>query len=227
MKKICLILFCMVSLQCLAQNEGDNDVVQQMGENELNQLEEANQNTTNVANGINDAIGHLNTALGLYEDAQDLYNSSQALSSGECSPDFSTTPNSMMSSSCKREDECAQCYTRAVGELNFIRRQLGRRGCIYQNTKNFTNSAIAFGDNASGIHAVTGLAWQNARGEIVATMNHFKQTYDNKYRDMIGALERALREIDKCENKYGQEGWFQRSGFIYLEFLKDKYRRND
>ena len=43
MKKICLLLFCMVSLQCLAQNEGDNDVVQQMGENELNQLEEANQ----------------------------------------------------------------------------------------------------------------------------------------------------------------------------------------
>jgi len=155
MKKICLILFCIGSLQCLAQNEGDNDVVQQMGENELNQLEEANQNTTNVANGINDAIGHLNTALGLYEDAQDLYNSSQALSSGECSPDFSTTPNSMMSSSCKREDECAQCYTRAVGELNFIRRQLGRLGCIYQNTKNFTNSAIAFGENSSCLLTVT------------------------------------------------------------------------
>lgn len=227
MRKIIFILSCICTLPVLAQNPGDLDEVRQMGEEELSNLEEAHQNTTNVANGINDAIGHYNTVVQLYNDAQDMYNASQALSNGECAPDFSTTPNSMMSSSCKREGECAECYTRAVGELNFIRRQLGRLGCIYQNTKNFTNSAIAFGDNASGIHAVTGLAWQNARGEIVASMNHFKQTYDNKYRDMIGALERALREIDKCENKYGQEGWFQRSGFIYLEFLKDKYRRND
>lgn len=227
MRKLIFVLCCICSLPVLAQNPGDLDEVRQMGEEELSQLEEAHQNTTNVANSINDAIGHFNTVFTLYNGAQDLYNASQALSNGECSPDFSTSPNSMMSSSCKREDECAECYTKAVGELNFIRRQLGRLGCIYQNTKNFSNSAIAFGDNASGIHAVTGLAWQNARGEIVASMNHFKQTYDNKYRDMIGALERALREIDKCESKFGQDGWFQRSGFIYLEFLKDKYRRND
>lgn len=227
MKRIIVLLFCLAVIQATAQNEGDNDVVQQMGEEELSQLEETNQNTTNAANAINDAIGHFNTVVGLYNDAQELYNTSQALSSGECSPDFSTSASSMMSTSCKREDECAECYRKAVGELNFVRRQLGRLGCIYQNTKNFTNSAIAFGDNASGIHAVTGLSWQSARGEIVATMNHFKQTYDKKYSDLIGALERALREIDKCENKYGQEGWFQRSGFIYLEFLKDKYRRND
>lgn len=227
MKYMFILFFCVAGMAGFAQNPGDFNAVNQMGDAELNQLEESNQNTQNNANAINDAIGHFNTVFSLYNDAQDLYNASQALSSGECSPDFSTSPNSMMSSSCKREGECAECYTRAVGEMNFVRRQLGRLGCIYQNTKNFTNSAIAFGDNASGIHAVTGLAWQSARGEIVASMNHFKQTYDKKYRDLIAALDRALREIDKCENKYGQEGWFQRSGFIYLEFLKDKYRRND
>ena len=227
MKKLFLYLVCFSSLTAFAQNEGDVDVVRQMGEDDVSRAEEAGQNTANAASAINDAIGHFNTVLGLYSSAQDLYNSSRVLSNGECSPDFATSENAMMPSSCRRESECAQCYRSAVGELSFVRRQLGRLSCIYQNTKNFSNSAIAFGDNASGIHAVTGLAWQSARGEIVASMNHFKGTYDNKYRDLIGSLERALKAIDRCEAQYGQEGWYQRSGFIYLEFLKDKYRRND
>lgn len=227
MKKIFLFLSCFYFLNATAQNPGDADVVRQMGEDDVNRAEEAGNNTSNAASAINDAIGHFNTVMNLYGSAQDMYNSSTALSNGECSPDFATSDNAMMPRSCPRESECAECYRSAMGELNFIRRQLGRLGCIYQNTKNFTNSAIAFGDNASGIHAVTGLAWQSARGEIVQSMNDFKRTYDRKYIDMIGALERALKSIDRCEAQYGQDGWFQRSGFIYLEFLKDKYRRND
>lgn len=227
MKIIIAMLICFCSLTVWSQNEGDNDVIRQLGEDDVTRLEQNNQIDAAGRGAVDDAIGHFNTVMGLYNDAQDLYNSSQTLSNGECSPDFTTSDNAMLPSSCPRVGECAECYRSAVGELNFVRRQLGRLGCIYQNTKNFTTSAIAFGDNASGIHAVTGLAWQNARGEIVASMNHFKGTYDRKYIDMIGSLERALKAIDKCESQYGQDGWFQRSGFIYLEFLKDKYKRND
>ncbi len=227
MKKLLLSLICFSYLIVVAQNPGDADVVRQMGEDDVARSEEAGNNTSNAASAIGDAIGHFNTVMGLYGDAQEMYNNSRALANGECSPDFATSDNAMMPSNCRRNSECGECYRSAMGQLNFIRRQLGRLGCIYQNTKNFTNSAIAFGDNASGIHAVTGLAWQNARGEIVQTMNHFKGTYDRKYIDMIGALENALKAIDRCESQYGQDGWFQRSGFIYLEFLKDKYKRND
>jgi hypothetical protein len=227
MKKIVSLFFCCFSLAATAQNEGDADVIQQLGEDDLTRLEQQNDRAEAAAGAIDDAIGHFNTVMGLYNDAQDLYNASQTLSNGECSPDFSTSNNAMLPPGCSPRGECAECYRSAMGELNFVRRQLGRLGCIYQNTKNFTNSAIAFGDNASGIHAVTGLAWQQARGEIVQTMNHFKGTYDRKYIDMIGSLERALKAIDRCESQYGQAGWFQRSGFIYLEFLKDKYKRND
>lgn len=227
MKKLLLSLSCFSYLIVFAQNPGDADVVRQMGEDEVARTEEAGNNTSNAASAIGDAIGHFNTVMGLYGDAQDMYNNSRALANGECSPDFATSDNAMMPSNCRRNSECGECYRSAMGQLNFVRRQLGRLGCIYQNTKNFTNSAIAFGDNVSGIHAVTGLAWQNARGEIVQTMNHFKGTYDRKYIDMIGSLENALKAIDRCESQYGQDGWFQRSGFIYLEFLKDKYRRND
>ncbi|MBC7875030.1 MAG: hypothetical protein H7Y01_13590 [Ferruginibacter sp.] len=227
MKKLLLVLACSGCLQAFSQNPGDADVVRQMGEDDVRNASEAGDATQRTAGAIGDAIGHFNTVMGLYGSAQDMYNSSRALSNGECSPDFETSDNAMLPRGCRRESECGECYRSAMGELNFVRRQLGRLGCIYQNTKNFTTSAIAFGDNASGIHAVTGLSWQYARGEIVQTMNSFKQTYDRKYIDMIGSLERALKAIDRCESQYGQDGWFQRSGFIYLEFLKDKYRRND
>ncbi|HUR65328.1 MAG TPA: hypothetical protein VMZ03_03175 [Chitinophagaceae bacterium] len=227
MKKIFLFPVLFMSLSLHAQNPGDADVVRQMGEGDVAAAEEAGRGTQRTASAIGDAIGHFNTVMGLYGSAQDMYNNSRALSNGECAPDFATSDNVMMPRGCRRESECGECYRSAMGQLNFVRRQLGRLSCIYQNTKNFNNSAIAFGDNASGIHAVTGLAWQNARAEIVQTMNHFKQTYDNKYIDMIGALETALKAIDRCESQYGEEGWFQRSGFIYLEFMKDKYRRND
>ena len=227
MKYILLSLICFGCLQVIAQNPGDADVIRQMGEGDVAAAAEAGRNTQHTASAIGDAIGHFNTVMDLYGSAQDMYNNSRALANGECAPDFTTSDNAMLPRGCRRESDCGECYRSAMGQLNFIRRQLGRLGCIYQNTKNFTNSAIAFGDNASGIHAVTGLSWQHARGEIVQTMNHFKQTYDRKYIDMIGALETALKAIDRCESQYGQDGWFQRSGFIYLEFLKDKYRRND
>lgn len=210
-----------------AQNPGDANVVQQMGEDDVRRAEEAGNNTSSTAGAIGDAIGHFNTLMDLYGSAQDMYNSSRALSNGECAPDFETSETAMMPTNCRRGTECGECFISATRELNFVRRQLGRLSCIYQNTKNFNTSALAFGDNASGIHAVTGLAWQNARGEIVQAMNSFKGTYDRKYIDMIGSLERALKAIDRCESQFGEDGWYQRSGFIYLEFLKDKYRRED
>lgn len=194
------------------------------------QIENASNNSEIVqgeANAINEGLGHLNTLMDIARSAQDLYEASRGLSAGECAPDFSTNSAALMSSDCKEGDACWDCYGRAINELDFVRRQLGRLNCIYQNTKNFTNSAIAFGDNASGIHAVTGLSWQSARSEIVASYNHFKQTYDKKYTDMIGALDRALHAIDQCETQFGDGGWYRTSGFIYFEFMKERYKRTD
>lgn len=225
---ICLLAFAGISH---AQDPNDllnlgEDQIEQYSEAQIEQGQNNIEATENAISGINDALGHMNTVMNIYNNAQDLYNASQALSNGECAPDFSTSSGAMMPTHCPTAD-CQDCYTRAVNELNFIRRQLGRLSCIYNNTKNFTNSAIAFGDNASGIHAVTGLAWQSARGEIVAAMNHMKQTYDSKYTGMMGTLERSLHAISQCEESFGEHDWYQRFGFIYFEFMQDKYKRAD
>lgn len=176
---------------------------------------------------VEDAITELQGYLDWLEERRDEWNAIQNFEPGACSPDFSASSGAMMASTCAGNPECSECYNRAVGELNFIRRQLGRLSCIYANTKNFTTSALAFGDNMSGIHAVTGAAWQSERGGIVAQMNSFKQTYDRKYTDMMGSLQRALVGIGTCEAKFGLPDWYQRFGFVYFEFMKDKYKRTD
>ena len=156
MKKLFPILFFFTCINAFAQNPGDNDVVRQMGEDDVRRTEEAGNNTSSAAGAIGDAIGHFNTLMGLYSTAQDLYNSSRTLSNGECAPDFETSETAMMPTNCRRGTECGECFISATRELNFVRRQLGRLNCIYQNTKNFNESALAFGDNARGKIMYTG-----------------------------------------------------------------------
>lgn len=224
MKKIFITLVSLlIGIVSFAQMD---EAVRQMNEDELDRMRQNNESNEVVNNSVGDALGHVNDFMGIARDAQELYNNARSLSNGECAPDFSTSARAMMPTGCVSQ-ECRQCFEDANNELTFVRRQLGRLSCIYNNTKNFSNSAIAFGDNASGIHAVTGLAWQSSRAEIVAEFRHFQGTYDKKYIDLIGALERALKSIDRCEAQYGERDWFQKFGFIYLEFLKDKYKRND
>lgn len=176
---------------------------------------------------VEDAITELQGYLDWLEERRNEWNAIQNFEPGACSPDFSASAGAMMASTCAGNPECSECYTSAVNELNFIRKQLGRLSCIYANTKNFTTSALAFGDNMSGIHAVTGAAWQSERGGIIEEFNHFKQTYDRKYTDMMGALQKALQNISVCEAKFGLPDWYQRFGFVYFEFMKDKYKRTD
>ncbi|MBK7289066.1 MAG: hypothetical protein IPI78_01790 [Chitinophagaceae bacterium] len=211
MKKVILVLSAMfLSYALTAQDDdlslgGDND----------------------PAEAVNEAYENLQGYMDWLEERRNEWNTVQNFSPGECSPDFNASSGAMMNSTCANNAACSECYEKAVGELNFIRRQLGRLSCIYSNTKNFNESALAFGDNMSGIHAVTGIAWQNERGGIIAEFNHFKQTYDSKYTDMMGALQRALQGIGTCEQQYGLPDWYQRFGFIYFEFMKDKYKRTD
>lgn len=230
MKKILLLIGMVITVTLSNAQTEDPDLNDQAteanndhDENEMDNQESEGDDQDNIDQGLSD----LNEYLSTLRVIREAYEGMQNFSPSECAPDFATGGGAMMPSTCDGNAACSQCFNGAVSELNFVRRILGRLQCIYNNTKNFTQSAIAFGDNVSGIHGVTGLAWQNARGGIVDSYNHFKQTYDQKYAGLMASLQRALMTIDNCERQFGLTDWYQRFGFIYFEFMKDKYKRND
>ncbi len=123
---------------------------------------------------------------------------------------------------------CGDCFTRATRQLNGMRLNLARLRCTYAGWSRYIKAKVAFGDSASGIHAVTGLAWQNARAAIMAEWENLKHAYDQKYADMMPNLRGALDALGKCEDQYFHEpDWYSRCGFIYYTFMSDRYKRSD
>lgn len=157
--------------------------------------------------------------------ARDLSSGMQTLGSAECAPDFSISAQALMPTGCYDQVECQDCYQGAINNLTTIRRSLARLSCIYSNTKSFNDAAISFGDNVSGIHAVTGLSWQYERAGIIEQFTKFENTYDRKYGELMTALQRNLQTIGSCENEHGMQDWYQKAGFIYYELMKEKYKR--
>lgn len=164
---------------------------------------------------------------GLADNAVDLYDNSNALSENDCAPEFSMSNDVLMTAACSGNGECEEDYTKAVEKMNGARMALERIKCIYANTKNFTTSAIAFGDSYSGFHAMSGAAWQVERAKINKSFSALKETYDRKYQEFIKLLKDGLMEFNQCETTYAQPGWYQRSGFLYFDMMKARYKRND
>ena len=172
-------------------------------------------------------VGYMSTFVGALPAAQDLYNSLQTLNAEACVPDLSISPEAMVPASCSEESECAECFKGVYTRHSYTLQKLARMRCIYLNTKDFVAKSVAFGDNMSGIHAMTGIAWQQERTGILKSLEQLKGTYDKKYGEFMVTVNKELQEIGECEKQVGEEDWFQKYGFIYFGFLKEKYKRDD
>jgi hypothetical protein len=129
-------------------------------------------------------------------------------------------------SKCIEGTGCSSCFEAAQDSLNTNRFALIKLGAIGKWTDNFTKKSLAFGDSASGVHGVTGIAWAYERQKIEASYASFGTQYDAKYRELIGYLENSLRKVGQCEAKYFKsDDWYDRYGFIYYSFMADRYRR--
>jgi hypothetical protein len=128
---------------------------------------------------------------------------------------------------CEDDASCASCYSDARSEFNAVRGTFEQLRVIYQCSMDDINSAIAFGDSASGVHGVSGLAWQAQRARITNSVDGLKNAYDNKYDELRGRLHGSMVEIASCEAQYGEPDWYDRFGYVYFEFLADKYKRSD
>lgn len=130
---------------------------------------------------------------------------------------------------CAGSDDCGHCFEAARENLNNQRFRLAKLRRIYVSTMRMGKSAIAFGDNVSGIHGLSGLYWQyKGRAPIESRMKSFRATSVAKYEEIIGDLHDALLQVAACEEEfYGEEDWYNRYGFIYYQFMADRYRPDE
>jgi hypothetical protein len=201
-------------------------IIRNMSTEFVNHVGGIGEDAPAVQAGMSGVLGGMRGVATAYGSLKDLIEAAGKLDPNECAPNFSNDLSEVMMATCDN-DVCNECYEKAVRNMNFYRMQLARASCIYQNTKTFTNAAISFGDNASGIHAVSGIAWQKQRGIINESFNKLKATYDTKSAEFLVGLGEALIEFSECERQFGQPDWYQKSGFIYFEFMKERYKRLD
>jgi len=128
---------------------------------------------------------------------------------------------------CTGNRACEACYSDARTDFNNVRATLEKLRLIYTCSQNYSKAAIAFGDSSSGIHALVGLAWQDQKFEILKAVKGLQAAYDNKYSELIGKLHESMIKMGTCEQKFGVEDWYDRFGYVYYEFMKDKYKRAD
>jgi hypothetical protein len=166
-------------------------------------------------------------ALGVASDMDDLLRNLESLDADEaaCGSAYSDASGPTMPSQCAEREDCAQCYGEAVRKIDFNRFYIERARCITATNVKMANSAMAFGDSASGIHAVSALSWKlQGKPQVEQSVAKLKQTYTTKAGQYLDGLEGALKSLGQCEATHqGEQDWYQRYGWIYHNFMKAKY----
>lgn len=128
--------------------------------------------------------------------------------------------------SCEGNPACGECYGTAMDGLDDTRYRLERLRAIYASTVSDAKAKVAFADGASNIHGVSALAWQKYRVGIMDSLKRLDRAYDEKYAELMKTLLADLQGISGCEERIMRvPDWYDRFGFIYYTFMKDRYKR--
>ena len=204
-----------------------NDFVVQNPRTRGERMAQEYENASNAAEHLDNFVGAINNVVGIIETGRELWNATGVLDAGECTPDFTQPANALVPSSCSGTAGCNDCYETALASFNADRQTLARMMCLFMNTKNFTDKAIAFGNAMASLPGGVGLGWIPAKRNIDQAFTKFKATYDSKSRELLTSLQKNMMKIDACENSFGQQDWYQRFGYMYFEFMQLKYKRPD
>ncbi|MFN4291172.1 MAG: hypothetical protein ACK4E7_09880 [Permianibacter sp.] len=175
--------------------------------------------------GMFERLGQVAEGLGALQGLLDGY---AALTDADAAfqPDLDERGLPDIPSMCPNNPACQQCFGTAHSKFVDERLLLEELRIIYDSTQTFASAALSFGDTVSGVHGVSGLAWQSERRKIEKSLTGMKEAYDRKYAELIDRTHEALLGISRCEDQFGMEDWYNRFGYIYFEFLRDKYKRN-
>ena len=124
--------------------------------------------------------------------------------------------------------DCKGCYEPAVTSLNHTRARLERLRTFYQATHEYAKASMEEMDawaelagHGAGVQAI------NEKLKIELSLKDFDKSYDNKYDELMETLKASLGEISRCEDLiFGVKDWYDRYGFIYYQFMADRYRRD-
>jgi hypothetical protein len=172
----------------------------------------------------------INTAASGARNAEDWWDASNLLdrtTDGRYEPDLTGQgAPEIPAALCGASMECNQCYARVFTSLDAMRLDLERLRITGQATADYVSKSYALGDGLSGVTGLAALQWQHERAGIAKTFDHFKGTYDTKYEAMMKGLKDVMDRWDACEAGYGERNWYARFGFLYYQFMRDKYKRN-
>lgn len=192
-------------------------------------------------------MGWMKTAMGVAKAGQDLLDSYKPLTPGDrrAHPDYNPGGAPKLPAHCSvpggsaqvstvavggagadAGEGCRSCYEAAHRKLTAVRVAFEKLRRVNATTQAFTQKSLAFGDAASGVHGVAGIAWQAERRKIEQSLVHFNGQYDAKYDELLGLLQAALEAVSACEERHFKvSDWYDRFGFIYYSFMADRYRR--
>ena len=183
--------------------------------------------------GVGDAINAAFTFRDLLQQAADASSLLDKAIDGTLEPDLDgysrghpDTPMSLCRGRTAGGAECEQCFAAAGETLTNARYNLEKLRVHALATKNYVSTKIAVGDGLSGITGIAALEWQKQRIGINKQFDKFKVTYDGKYEEMMKGLQTAMTRYDTCESQFGERDWYNRFGFLYTQFMADKYKRN-
>jgi len=220
-----LALVCLdVRAQTAAEVEAWYDMERERRERETEQRETMNEAGRGA---VDKGLSLLTWGVGTVVTGRELLNDWNALdeSDAQCGAAYSDTSAPTVPSSCAEDSACQQCYQEAARKLDFNRFYIERARCITVAHVKMANSAMAFGDSASGVHGVAGLSWQlQGKPQIKQAVEKLKGTYTQKAGQYLDGIDGALRRLGECEAEHhGERDWYQRYGWIYLNFMKAKY----
>jgi hypothetical protein len=172
----------------------------------------------------------LNTVMTGARNAADLWDASNLLDkvtdrnyepdlSGEGAPEV---PASL----CGPSEACNECYTTVFENLDAVRMSLEKMRIAGTATDDYVKKSYALGDGLSGVTGLAALQWQKERAGIGKAFEHFKGTYDTKYEGLMKSLKDTMDKWNACEAQYGERDWYARFGFLYYQFMRDRYKRS-
>lgn len=127
---------------------------------------------------------------------------------------------------CASQYACRQCFQAAYDSLTETRKWLENNRIVLANYKNYMQRVEDAGRAVSGLGMPAGALFIQNKAQWDAQRANVERDYDKHYTDLMNDLQKALREIEKCELEVNNfPDWYNRSGFIYYEFMVARYRR--